>query len=174
MVLIVLISLIFSLDQDPLLSTRYEKKVRKGVEKALDLSDTDLKRVGHGNSELYSIKTEGDLKGYLLLAEVAACNLGGCPAYDMIKKDKSSEYFDMMLITDKDRNILSVSILDYFSDYGYEITAKSYLKKFKGKNICDFANESDGIDAVSGATISSYALEGTLALLCDQFEYASH
>ncbi|MBT8233664.1 MAG: FMN-binding protein [Bacteroidia bacterium] len=114
------------------------------------------------------IYIDKNFQGHILIAEVAACNLGGCSSFENVKKDKNSEYFDLLLILNKEEEIVTIKILDYFSDYGYEITSKNYLKKYLGKQPCDFKNEIDGIDAISGATISSYALEGMISTMCEK------
>lgn len=142
---------------------KYDKEVRKGISKNLKIKDFDLLRREFKQGEAYSITKNEVAQGLIFVSEVAACNLGGCPSYKKVESDVSSEYFDMMVILDKRHNIRYIKILDYFSDYGYEITSKKYLKRFIGKNISSFQDESDDIDAISGATISSYALEGMLS-----------
>jgi len=171
MVLAIIISLFCFQNTDPLLSIRYQKKIDKCIAKSLEISKFDLNRIKYDNGELYKIESGNKVKGILLISEVASCNLGGCPAYDKIKNAKASEYFDLMVIMDPSKQIKEVRILDYFSDYGYEVTSRSYLKKFRGKEICLFSSQNDGIDVVSGATVSSYALEGALSVLCDHFNY---
>jgi len=118
--------------------------------------------------EFYSVKNaKNQVESYFLISQVAACSLGGCTSLDEKSKTLSSEYFDLLVILDESKNIQYLKILDYFSDYGYEVTSKRYLKKFKNKNVCSFFEETDGIDAISGATVSSQALEYTLSLLCE-------
>jgi len=151
---------------------KYEKTIHKVIGKTFDTKDSNISFVDlpYELGCLKKIKKKSEEMGFLFISEVAACNLGGCNSFDKIKKSRSSEYFDLLLILDNQKNIKQIKILDYFSDYGYEITSKRYLKKFVGKNICIFSNQNDDIDAILGATISSYALEGSLDLLCQQFE----
>jgi len=151
---------------------KYEKTIHKVISKTFDAQDSNISfvEIPYELGCLKKVKKNSEDIGYLFISEVAACNLGGCNSFEKIKESASSEYFDLLLILDNQKNIKQIKILDYFSDYGYEITSKRYLKKFKGKNICTFSNQNDDIDAISGATISSYALEGSLDLLCQQFE----
>ena len=170
MVLIGIILFFFGFENTEPLSEKYQKRIQKAVHKSFELKDYKLRKESDHLSEIFTIEKDSELKGYLVIAEVAACNLGGCPSYDQIKADRNSEYFDLLMITDSKKSIVHLSILDYFSDYGYEITSKKYLKNFIGKDICDFNSDKDGIDAISGATISCYALEGIIALTCERID----
>jgi hypothetical protein len=152
---------------DSTLLQKYEKQVHKVLEKEFSSEGLEFESLAFSRGELYVIKKAKKTKGYILVAEVAACRLGGCSAFEKINDNSSAEYFDMMLLCDEDKNIITISILDYFSEYGYEITSKKYLKKFKDKNVCSFSSDTDGIDAVSGATVSSYAMEAMIASLCE-------
>lgn len=146
---------------------RYEKQVNKIISKELSLDKVQLAREEFSRGELYRISNANKSEGFLLVAEVAACRLGGCSTFEKLNDNKSSEYFDLLLLVDENKSIVKVSILDYYSEYGYEVTSRKYLKKFTHKNICNFSNDSDDIDAVSGATVSSYALEAMIGSLCE-------
>ena len=167
MVLISIFILFFTIGDPPL---RYQKQVEKTLRKELKLEqEYELKE--EKDSNYCSIWEGAELMGYIKVTEVAACHLGGCvSAYDKKVQENEglgSEYFDALILLDTENKILKIKILDYFSDYGYEVNSKRYLKRFEGKHVCDFAAGSDGIDGISGATISSMALEGVLALMCD-------
>jgi hypothetical protein len=166
-----LLLLLFCLQNfsDPL-TDKYAAQVNEAIEKGLQLKDTRLVREKFTRGELHKIYHNNTFVGHVLIAEVAACNLGGCTAFENIKKEGNSEYFDLLMVIDVHNTIKALSILDYFSDYGYEITSRKYLKKYLGKNISEFSNDTDGIDAISGATISSYALEGMISLVSDQLK----
>jgi len=159
-------------DETPLI-TKYSKEVHKSIKKACGLSEYEL--VTDDNYVDLSLIMDGDVhQGYIYVAEVAACHLGGCvpsinDASELFDKEVSlgSEYFDVLVILTPEKWIKKIKILNYFSDYGYEVTSKNYLKKFQEKSVCAFSTGDDGIDAISGATISSMALEGALAQLCD-------
>ncbi len=169
MVLIMLLFISGFTQQSDILE-QYDKQVKKTIKKVYKQEHHELKKIEQG---FYEIITKESSLGYILLDEVAACHLGGCPSsvgLDLAKETSSiqgSEYFDVLVLLDKDKTILKIKILNYFSDYGYEVTSKKYLEKFQGKSICEFSSSTDGVDAISGATISSMALEGFLGLHCN-------
>lgn len=154
-------------DSDKLIDKYFNKVEDYYKDQDISIKDFSLTPEDETVKEFYSVKRADDtIESYILISQVAACSLGGCSTLDEKSKTLSSEYFDLLVILDKDKNIQHLKILDYFSDYGYEVTSKRYLKKFKKKNVCNFQQETDGIDAISGATISCHALEYTLAQLC--------
>ena len=150
----------------PLLN-KYEKQIGKVIDKSFGADLDKLDQIEFNRGELYRFDLSNNDNGYFLLAEVAACRLGGCSSYEKLNDDLSAEYFDLLLILDANKKIIKIAILDYFSEFGYEITSKKYLRKFEGKEVCMFSNETDGIDAISGATISSFALEAMIGTLCE-------
>jgi hypothetical protein len=117
--------------------------------------------------ESYKIKHNQDSHGLLFLKEVKSCNLNGCVAKEILNDNIGAEYFDISVITDETLQIKSIRVLDYFSDYGYEISSRRYLAKFKGKNLCDISVEHPQVDGISGATISYDALISSLVDFCE-------
>ena len=145
----------------------YQKKINASLKSVFERSEYDFKDVAYDDGELKEVLYQGEPLGLLLVAEVPTCNLGGCQikTYD----DKINyESFDLLVILDHSDNILLIKTLDYYSDFGYEITSKKYLKKFVGKSTCAFSKKVDGIDAISGATVSCFALENALSVLCER------
>lgn len=66
-----------------------------------------------------------------------------------------NDYFDYMVIFDKELVIKQVKVLVYRSTYGGEIMSRSWLKQFIGKaNGHEMAMDRD-IDGISGATLSA-------------------
>lgn len=63
--------------------------------------------------------------------------------------------------------ILNIKVLNYFSDYGYEMTSNRYLKQYRTKKLCQFAENPALVDGISGATISCIALVMSLEEFCD-------
>lgn len=103
----------------------------------------------------------------VIVASIFTCNLGGCTAEQAYQKSKTSqEYFDI-LIEFTDDKITKLKVLQYFSDYGYEVCSKNYLKNYYGKTSCEFSNFNSAVDGISGATISVDALQTFLGELCD-------
>mgnify|MGYP003624826122 CR=1 FL=1 len=88
----------------------------------------------------------------VLLLKSAESNLGyACFASSKGKND----YFDYMVIFDKELVIKKVKVLIYRSTYGGEIMSHSWLKQFIGEtNGQEMAMDKD-IDGISGATLSA-------------------
>ena len=153
------------------LFTKYEIKLKKEIQKIFDDSKEDeiiIENLKFQSDfiEIYSIFTSNNPEGFLFVKEVRACTLNGCSSVDVKNNNIASEYFDISVITDKDMNIESVKVLDYFSDYGYEISSKRYLRQFKKKNLCDITSEKPQVDGISGATISYNALINSIEEFC--------
>ena len=64
------------------------------------------------------------------------------------------DYFDYLVLLDKDLVVLKTKILVYREDYGGEIGSKRWLKQFIGKTQNDELKYGDNIVGISGATIS--------------------
>jgi hypothetical protein len=150
----------------------YDKQVQKALSKGFEAPALTLRDLDNSSEEIKAIYSEQGLEGYVMLSSVSACSLSGC-SVPASNKDQQYEYFDLLVLTDAEHVIRQLSILSYFSDYGYEITSRRYLKSFRGLNVCDFSKKMDGIDAISGATISSNALEGRLVRLCHEIAAVS-
>jgi len=161
-----------NLTEGPLL-INYKSKIKKEIksissneESALTFKNLNLE---FHNVEAYSLWDESDqISGYLFIKEVKACSLNGCVAKSKdIDSTLGSEYYDISVLTNKDKVIQSVKVLDYFSDYGYQITSKKYLKKYRGKSLCEFQQNTAQVDGISGATISYNALISSLDEFCE-------
>ena len=152
----------------------YESMIQKTFKKKLKCKKFEyqyLKVIDDPSTILESYKILGeDGASYLLYCgSIMTCDLGGCTASKFIERgDESKEYFDVLVITDENQNILHIKVLNYFSDYGYEITSKSYLKKYKSRNVCDFNTDIKGVDSMSGATISCNALNTAIEQICSK------
>ncbi len=166
MVLILILMLQLVCTTDP--SQQYEKVMHRTIKKSLGI-DGGYSLEHDGRIDCYRIVSYGNLRGRIMVSSVAACHIGGCvaPSEHNNSGALASEYFDALILLDANDRIRKIKILDYFSDYGYEVNSGRYLKKFENKHVCDFAAGQDGIDAISGATISSMALEGIISQLCD-------
>ncbi len=150
---------------------QYQKKIHKLVNKSLDLDkkavlNFDMISSNGKSTEGYQIILDNQALGYLFLKQVKSCTLNGCLGNEKLTDNIQSEYFDIAVTLDQDKNILSIKVLDYFSDYGYEISSKRYLKKYQGYSICDFSTANSAVDGVSGATVSYNALIGSLGEFC--------
>ncbi len=150
---------------------QYEKKISKDLKKTFNVdkkAELDYQRLKHNykGGELYRISNTNGQMGFLFLKEVKACTLNGCLGNDKLNDNIESEYFDVAITVSLDHQIQSIRVLDYFSDYGYEITSKRYLKRYKGKSVCDFKIENPAVDGISGATVSYNGLIGSIDEIC--------
>ena len=57
-------------------------------------------------------------------------------------------------------------MLEYSSDYGYEISSKNWLKQFKGFTGCDLKYGGREVDVISGATVSGKSIVSDISNLC--------
>jgi len=165
------LGLVYGQEEGDLLKN-YNRKVSKEINNLSLSSAPEYDRLDMDlhNLELYRIMEEGSCQGYLLLKEVRACSLNGCTANNKPQGDIGYEYYDVSIILDKNHVIQKIKVLNYFSDYGYEISAKRYLKKYQGASICDFSADYSKVDGISGATISYNALITTLGEFCGLLE----
>ena len=151
----------------------YEAPIQKLLKKKLKISNykIDFLNTIKGSNillEHYRILDESSESTYeLYCGPIVTCDLGGCTASKFIKSNSNSkEYFDFLLIQNEKQEIREMKILNYLSDYGYEVTSRSYLKKFIGHEVCQFGTAEVEVDAVSGATISSDAIMMCLDEIC--------
>ena len=89
-------------------------------------------------NNLFKIETEDSFLGYAYISK----------AFGKV------DYFDYLVLLDKDLIILKTKILVYREDYGGEIGSKRWLKQFIGKTHNDDLRYGDNIAAISGATVS--------------------
>jgi len=157
----------FAFQSEQSLLELYEKKITRelsveNVDQQLVLSNKVNRAYAYW--EEYQIGNQSDKQ--IIVASIFTCNLGGCTAEQAYQKSKTSqEYFDILLEF-TDEKISRLKVLQYFSDYGYEVVSKNYLKKYLGKTACEFSNFNLEVDGISGATISVDALQTFLGELC--------
>ncbi|MCF8338435.1 MAG: FMN-binding protein [Bacteroidales bacterium] len=130
------------------LSERTYKKSRKELEKTFsDSLHTKFIPVPDSIRETYKLQKKSVFRVWDEKKEAIMILATAKGRYD---------YFDFMVLFDKDLKINKVKVLIYRSGHGYEITNKRWLSQFKrekrpyryGKNI----------DAISGATLSGDAI----------------
>ena len=95
---------------------------------------------------------------YLYIGRVNSCRAGGCAQSVDEFKDVGSEYFDYFIFWDSIKTVKLVKVYNYQATHGQEITAKGWLKQFIGFVDGDALEVDKNIDAISGATISVYAI----------------
>jgi len=132
------------------LSKSIQKKVDKQIIETFNVQeftftefniDSEIARTlpsTFGKNNLFKIETEDSFLGYAYVAK----------AFGKV------DFFDYLVLFDKDLIILKTKILIYREDYGGEIGSKRWLKQFIGKTQNDDLRYGDNIAAISGATIS--------------------
>jgi hypothetical protein len=116
--------------------------------------------------ELYKLDS---LIGYMSFNRANSCRVGGCVAFDSLNKGSNFDPFYFATIYKVDMSIRKMKILEYYSDYGYEVSSKKWLRQFIGKSSCE-KNLDDKIDGISGATISVKSLIQEVEGNCDVLE----
>lgn len=159
--ILVLIGILFTGVPEGRLLSQYKPKIKKKLIKIFESSKKlHLKTIETSQLtlELYRVHNQSNELGYLALREVKACSLNGCSARDQHIPNLASEYYDIAVFINEELKINQIIVLDYFSDYGYEISSTRYLKQYQGKQLQDFSLEHPMVDGISGATISYDAL----------------
>ena len=93
-------------------------------------------------TNFFKIKSEDTFLGYYYLGH----------AYG------KADYFDFIVIFDKDLIVSKVKILVYREDHGGEVGSKRWLKQFIGKTTKRDLKYQKDIAAISGATISARSM----------------
>jgi len=108
------------------------------------------------NSSFFYIKNNKQaVIGIAIITRANGCVMGGCSISN--GKEIRFEQFDMLSIYNNEKELALLSVLNYPGEYGYEISAKWWLKQFLG-----IASKKhyyrQNIDAISGATISAQSV----------------
>lgn len=69
-----------------------------------------------------------------------------------------TDYFDFMVIFDKELIVSKVKVLVYREDHGSEVGSKRWLNQFNGKKTNENLTYQKDIAAISGATISAKSM----------------
>ena len=132
------------------LSKRIQKKVDKQIIETFKVEEFTFTEVNidskiiknlpsaFGKDNLFKIEANNSFLGYAYISK----------AFGKV------DYFDYLVLLDKDLVVLKTKILVYREDYGGEIGSKRWLKQFIGKTQNDELKYGDNIVGISGATIS--------------------
>jgi len=101
---------------------------------------------------------QGDQVKFLYAGRVQTCRQGGCSAPSEAFPSVSSEFFDYFILFDNSGAVRLVKIYNYEATHGQEVTNKGWLKQFQKYDGSQPLAVGKNIDAISGATISVYAL----------------
>jgi len=139
-----------------------QKKITNQIKKSYKVDqfytmpvDTDSTVFDYDFMEI--VDGTSDRIGYGIITLANGCKLGGCSSPDEIDPETEHEQFYFSTLYDIDGEIVNVRVLEYTSQHGYEITAKSWLKQFIGKKGGDLKVDRE-IDGISGATISVHSI----------------
>jgi len=99
-----------------------------------------------------------ELKGYLHFGRVNTCRAEGCSAPGISGPAEKSEYFDYTILFTPAMEVEDIRVYNYQASYGHEITARGWLKQFKGFSGEKTLEVGKHIDGISGATISVIAI----------------
>ena len=110
------------------------------------------------------------LIGFLLFSKALGCRVGGCSADGGSKSGDNQDPYYFATIYNTDFSIKEISVLEYYSEYGVEITSKRWLKQFANKVVCGLDLEKE-IDGISGATISVNSLLAEVKWNCSITNY---
>ena len=117
-----------------------------------------LKKKHRIEGKFFEIHSNVSQFRFIYAGRVNSCRAGGCSLSVSIPKEGESEYFDYFILFDKEKSVQVVKVFNYQATHGYEITAKGWLKQFMGYNGTKPLQVDKNIDAISGATISVYAI----------------
>ncbi len=96
---------------------------------------------------------------YLYIGRVNSCRAGGCSSSSgQPIENPEYEYFDYFILFDNAATVRLVKVFNYEATHGQEITAPGWLKQFSGYSASKYLKVGKNIDAISGATVSVYAI----------------
>jgi Na+-translocating ferredoxin:NAD+ oxidoreductase RnfG subunit len=94
------------------------------------------------DTNFFKISNEEKLTGYYYLGQAFG----------------KADYFDFIVIFDKDLIVSKVKVLVYREDHGSEVGSKRWLNQFNGKKTTENLTYQKDIAAISGATISAKSM----------------
>lgn len=140
-----------------------DKNLKREIQKLSGTESTDLVEfqvnTGSIQGKFFTFSDQNNSKKYLYVGRVNSCRAGGCsnpalPASGL----ETSEFFDYFVVFEDNITVQQVRIYNYQATHGQEVTNKGWLKQFQGYNGERHLNVGKNIDAISGATVSVYAL----------------
>ena len=142
------------------------KSLIKVLRKAGLEADDILKEITAGATDtvffqgkFFEIKPDNEKHyKYVYVGRVNSCRAGGCGAGSPDQVNSASEYFDYFIIYDHNVAVRLVRVFNYQASHGHEVTAKGWLKQFTGYNGTSDLQVDKDVDAISGATVSVYAI----------------
>ena len=145
----------------------FQKKVTKMLKKNFGKQAIQIEKatISIPDKYFYYLKNEKELLGIMVIAKAHACHVGGCDA-GLSNSNARYEDFWYAIIFDLEAKIKAIKVLNYESEYGFEICSKNWLKHFRGQTGCELKYGSKPIDAISGATVSGQSIVTDVNHLC--------
>lgn len=110
------------------------------------------------NGKFFNILSDGGENITVYVGRVNSCRSGGCSNPWLSGNDIESEYFDYFILFDSAKKVKLVRVFNYAATHGQEVAVKKWLGQFAGYNGNSPLRVGKEIDAISGATISVYAI----------------
>lgn len=119
----------------------------------------------HVDSTTWRCRPENGEEHLLVLRRVNTCTFGGCIRPNSPKEASAGQEYLVYgaHLDGKTGAILELRVLEYASTYGYQMTAKWWLKQFKHWSGTEA--EIQAVDGISGATVSVNAFVDDLRAL---------
>jgi hypothetical protein len=173
--LISLFHLSFRVEYLTLYPKHLNKKINKLVSKVFDKQDSldlipldlPVEYLGYNHIELFSVSKDSVKRGYITVTLANGCEEGGCPSIDFDDESEFSDKYEQYYfatVFNKKGELLKVKVIEYDSQYGYEIMSRGWLKQFVKKQHSAFQYGKD-IDAIAGATVSGESIVSEVNLL---------
>jgi hypothetical protein len=146
-----------SVDYNPV--SLHKEAARIFGEEFLEIKEFPSGNVTEGISgKFFTVQATDQVKGYAYIGRVNSCRAGGCATPRLQATAEESEYFDYFTLYDSLKSVLLVKVFNYQASHGQEITARGWLRQFKGYNGTSELEVGRQVDAISGATISVYGI----------------
>ena len=137
------------------------KKAIKKLDKLIENQEHSLREIKIANQSteeyFFEISLGDKFYGNLVFSSTTVCAFGGCTDTSPQTSSKESDDIHFFVIIDSENKVQNITITDFESAYGYEVSSHSWLKQF-------FQRENDmyklgrEIDGITGATVSCNAM----------------
>ncbi len=95
---------------------------------------------------------------FVYVGRVNSCRAGGCSVSLDEELYGDSEYFDYFILFNPGPVVHAVQVYNYQATHGQEVSARGWLRQFEGYTGTGYLKVGKEVDAISGATISVYAI----------------
>ncbi len=120
---------------------------------------TEKKGILPGKYFKVTVPSRKGVQYYLYVGRVNSCRAGGCSSSSgKLVENIEYEYFDYFILFRVDGTVFMVKVFHYAATHGQEITSRGWLKQFSGYSAGQSLEIGKNIDAISGATVSVYAI----------------